>query len=137
VASLSVVGDYYFATPLRLGNGALRASGGLLFGPRTLWAGQPGLGTTRPVLSIERQWASASPADANADASTLPYVGLGFTGLSGTGRFSYSADLGLVARSPGQAVKFGRVLGGTQNIDDLLRDLRLAPVLQLGVSYAF
>ncbi|MEY4563094.1 MAG: hypothetical protein RLZZ618_2371, partial [Pseudomonadota bacterium] len=26
---------------------------------------------------------------------------------------------------------------GTQNLDDVVRDLRLAPVLQLGISYAF
>jgi hypothetical protein len=133
VAGLSVIGDYYFAAPWRFGNGALRATGGLLYGPRALFAGRPALGAARPMLSIERQWSSALQSDAGGDASTVPYVGLGYTGLSGTGRFSYSADLGLVARNPGQAVQFGRVLGGAQNLDDLVRDMRLAPVLQLRV----
>jgi hypothetical protein len=67
----------------------------------------------------------------------VPYLGIGYTGLAGAGRFGFSADLGLLARSPSQAVRLGRMLGGAQNLDDAVRDLRLAPVLQLGVSYAF
>jgi hypothetical protein len=29
------------------------------------------------------------------------------------------------------------VVGGTQSLDELLRDMRLAPMLQVGVSYSF
>jgi hypothetical protein len=29
------------------------------------------------------------------------------------------------------------VVGGSQNLDDFLRELRLSPMLQVGVSYAF
>lgn len=122
----SVLGDYYFSP-------GFRASGGLVWGQRLFLASRPALGLARPALSIDRQW----HADAGEPVTTVPYLGLGYTGLSDTGQFSFSADLGLVARAPGQAVRFGRVLGGTQNLDDLVRDLRLAPVLQLGVSYAF
>jgi hypothetical protein len=138
VAGFSLMGDYYFATPVQLGaDGGFRASGGLVYGSRSLWAGRPQLGAARTPFSVESQWGSGSPADAGADPATVPYLGFGYTGLSATGRFSFSADLGLVARSPGNVVKFGGVLGGTQNLDDVMRDLRLAPVLQLGVSYAF
>jgi hypothetical protein len=45
--------------------------------------------------------------------------------------------MGMVSRAPGNVVRFGRVFSGNQNLDDVVRDLRLAPVLQLGVTYAF
>ena len=51
--------------------------------------------------------------------------------------WSFSADLGLVSQSPGNAVRFGRRLRRPQSLDDVVRDMRLAPVLQLGVSYSF
>jgi hypothetical protein len=34
-------------------------------------------------------------------------------------------------------VRLGRVVGGSQSLDDLVRELRLSPVLQFGASYAF
>jgi hypothetical protein len=34
-------------------------------------------------------------------------------------------------------VRFGRVFNGSQSLDDVVRDMRLAPVVQLGVSYSF
>jgi opacity protein-like surface antigen len=137
-ASFSLIGDYYFSPAIRLGvDGGFRASGGVVYGARTLWGGRPLLGAVRPAFSVERQWASAAVIDSAADAPTMPYVGLGYSGVSGTGRFGVSADLGLVARSPGSAIRLGRVINGVQNLDDVVRELRLAPVLQLGVSYAF
>jgi hypothetical protein len=30
-----------------------------------------------------------------------------------------------------------RVLSGTQSVDDLVRELRMSPMLQLGVNYSF
>jgi len=29
------------------------------------------------------------------------------------------------------------VFGGTQNLDDVVRDMKLTPVVQLGASYSF
>ncbi|MEO7339001.1 MAG: hypothetical protein ABIV63_20700, partial [Caldimonas sp.] len=63
--------------------------------------------------------------------------GIGYTGLSPHGGWSFRADLGLVSLSPGGAVRLGRLVTGNQNLDDAVRDLRLSPVMQLGVSYAF
>jgi hypothetical protein len=31
----------------------------------------------------------------------------------------------------------GGVLSGTQSMEDVLRDLRMSPMLQLGVNYSF
>jgi hypothetical protein len=131
IASASVVGDWYFAPPV---DGGFRATGGLVYGGRSLWVARPSLGPSDRNLTVDRR---ALPVADGFETSTVPYLGIGYTGLAGAGRFGFSADLGLLARSPSQAVRLGRMLGGTQNLDDAVRDLRLAPVLQLGVSYAF
>ena len=93
------------------------------------------------AFSVDRRLLDApsglSNSDGATDSATLPYLGVGYSGLSLRGGWSFSADLGLVAFAPGNAVKLGRVIGGTQGLDDLLRDLRMSPVIQLGVSYSF
>ena len=137
LSTLSLLGDYYFTRSLAgLGSaGGFRATSGVLLGPRSQsWAGQPGL-SAGSAFSVNTQWPSqfaAVPSVAD-DTATVPYLGLGYTGLSPRGGWSFSADLGLVARYPGNAVKFGR----SQSLDDTVRELRLAPMLQFGVSYAF
>lgn len=136
-STLSLMGDYYFTRSLAgIGSvGGFRATSGLLLGPRSQsWAGQPGL-SAGGSFSVGTQWSSPPAVQASTadDSATIPYLGLGYTGLSARGGWSFSADLGLVARYPGNVVKFGR----SQNLDDTVRDLRIAPVLQFGVSYAF
>ncbi len=138
--TVGLMGDYYFTSSLTGSRraGGFRATSGLLVGPRTQsWLGQPGL-SAGAAFSVGNQpfgQTSALPAagDNPSDNATLPYLGLGYTGLSLRGGWSFNADLGLVARSPGNVVKFGR----SQSLDDTLRELRLSPLLQLGVSYSF
>ncbi len=118
----ALLGDYYFNMPgLRLpaSVGGLRATGGLLSGTR-------GLSLTPP----------AALRDASADA-TVAYLGVGYTGQALKGRWGITADLGLAAESTGNASRPGRAMLGTQGFDNATRELRLSPVLQLGVSYAF
>ncbi len=138
--TVGLMGDYYFTGSL-MGSrraGGFRATSGLLLGPRTQsWLGQPGLNAGNS-FSITAQMfgpAAAPPAagELPSDNATLPYLGLGYTGLSLRGGWSFNADLGLVARSPGNVVKFGR----NQSLDDSVRELRLSPLLQFGVSYSF
>ena len=64
---------------------------------------------------------------------TLPYVGIGYTGLAPRSGWGFSADLGLIAKSPGNSPR----IGGGPSLDDQIRDMRMTPLLQLGVSYAF
>ena len=138
VSSASLMGDYYFGRSL-VGpgsSGGCRATSGLIFGPRsTLATGQPGL-TAGNGFSIGSrlfgQAAMPSTSDTTGDSATLPYLGFGYTGLSARSGWSFSADLGLVAQTPG-GVKLIR----SQSLDDAVREMRLAPLLQLGVSYAF
>lgn len=137
----SLMGDYYFSRSLAPGGIAtgFRATSGLIVGPRsTLWTARPGGIAAHGLLGVDRRTdLSLGLAGAEAETATLPYLGVGYSGLSLRGGWSVSADLGLVALTPGNAVRLGRVLGGTQGLDELMRDLRLSPVLQLGVSYSF
>lgn len=141
---MSLMGDYYVTTSgVGAGSvGGLRATGGVILGPRTqLWAGQAGGSGSGNGFSIGSQpfGPSAMPStnDPGGDTVALPYLGLGYTGLSVHSGWRFSADLGLVAQSPGNASRLGRALGGGQSLDDALRELRISPLLQVGVSYAF
>lgn len=142
LGSLSLMSDYYLTGSL-LGPkraGGFRATSGVLIGPRSqAWPGAAP-GSTGGVFSVDRRVFGQPvvvPGDASPDAPTLPYLGVGYTGLSPRGGWSFRADLGLVSLSPGGIVKLGRVFAGTQNLDDTVRDMRWSPVVQLGVSYSF
>jgi hypothetical protein len=143
LAGASVLGDYYFTRSLpRLGDsGGFRATSGMLLGARTssMLSTAPGLGgrpftvDRRSVGGLQLAGAPDAPTDSG---SAVPYVGLGYTGLASRGGWGFSADLGVMALNPG-SVKLGRVFGGGQNLDDALRELRLSPLVQVGVSYSF
>lgn len=125
-----VLGDYYFAGPgFGAGRvaGGFRATSGLLLGGRTAALGAAAL-PSPTGLSFTRSWADPS----TEASSTVPYVGIGYTGLSVRGGWGFTADVGLMALGGGL-----RVPMQGSGFDDALRDLRLAPVLQLGVSYSF
>lgn len=144
LSGASLLGDYYFGPRLATRDGAVggfRATSGLLVGSQAgLWGGYAGGAAVSGPVAIERpSFALVSPAWAatNGDASAaVPYLGLGYSGYSFKGGWEISADFGLMALQPGSALRLGRAFGG-QSLDDLVRDLRLAPVLQLGVSYSF
>jgi hypothetical protein len=143
LSSGSLMGDYYFSRWLTgpQGLGGFRATSGLIFGPRSLIStGQPGFATGSAfsigTRSIGRA-ATPYAGDPAGDNATLPYLGFGYTGLSLRNRWSFSADLGLVAQSAGGAARLGRSLYGNQSLDDAVRDLRMTPLLQLGVTYSF
>jgi hypothetical protein len=126
VASVGLLGDVYLgrssAESAQAPRG-FRATSGLIMGAR-----QPLLGS------------SAIPAvlgEPGSEYSTIPYLGLGYSSLVAKSGWSFSADLGVVSRSPGNMVRLGRVFGGGQSLDDVVHDLRLAPHVQLGVSYSF
>jgi len=135
---VSLLGDRYFTGSLageRVAGG-LRATSGLLVAPRSQALGAGSLGLPGNGLALGRRIASM-PGESADGIATLPYVGIGYTGLSLRGGWGFSADLGVVAQPAGHAVRFGRTPGGAQNLDEAVRELRLSPVLQLGVSYSF
>lgn len=134
---VSVMGDYYLTESL-LGesrSGGLRATSALLIGRRSQALGAGVLGLPGSGLRVERRLDALA---AESDSGTaLPYLGIGYTGLSNRGGFNFSADLGVVALTPGSPVRFGRAPAPPPSVDDTLRELRLSPMLQLGVSYSF
>ena len=134
--SLGLLGDYYFTAALpstRMVSG-FRATSGLIIGaPTNRVLSSYGQSGASPRITT----GASLPTEAANSPVTVPYLGLGYTSASQRGGWGFSADIGLVAHSPGSVVKFGRVLSGTQNLDDLLRDMRLAPLLNVGVSYSF
>ncbi|HET9821450.1 MAG TPA: hypothetical protein VFQ16_06465 [Burkholderiaceae bacterium] len=115
-----VLSDYYFGRT-RLGNfdasGGFRATSGVLLGQRSAVLGAPAGGSLQPY----DQW------------SATPYVGVGWSGSSWRKGWGVSADLGLAVRGSSGGLR----IGSTQSLDDLLRELRLTPMVQVGVSYAF
>ena len=144
VRGVSVMGDIYFgAESASHARNGFRATSGILFGSHNQLWGSSATASPGASVSVDRRLfgqVSAAPGiltDSGADAGTLPYIGIGYSSLVSRSGWSFSADLGVVSLSPGSAVRLGRVFGGGQSLDDVVRDMRLTPVLQLGVSYAF
>jgi hypothetical protein len=115
-----MLGDYYFGRA-RLGDGdvtgGFRATSGVLLGQRAAVLGAPGTIQN----SVNEGW------------QAMPYFGVGWTSASVRKGWGFSADLGLAARNGAGGLR----MGPTQSLDDVLRELRMTPTLQVGVSYAF
>lgn len=126
----SVLGDYIFASPFF---GSFRATGGLVFGNA---GGAPLLSAAAgPRLGLSVQ-SGATTAPGHDAFGTLPYVGLGFSSAAWLPSLSVTADFGWVAGQSSSLAGGGRPLFGNQASYGL-RELRVSPVLQLGLRYAF
>ncbi len=142
----SVLGDYYFTTspkPQLFSLGGFRASSALLIR-------QSGVSLSDLALSSRSAATFGVPSHLLLDSvpspltesgygqySAMPYVGLGYSGIHAKSGWGFWADVGLVMRDPGSVLGFGRVVSGSQSADDLVRELRLTPLVQLGVNYSF
>ena len=105
--------DYHLDT-LKFGQtSGLRLTSGVLLNPRT-----SALGVDNP-------------------RSAWPYLGIGYAGTGLKGDWGFSADVGLAAQNPGAVGQIGRAFNGDMAFSDALRQLRLQPVVRLGVSYKF
>jgi hypothetical protein len=145
VGGLGLFGDLYLGQAKRVAGAAaegFRATSGVLIGARSPMLGATTTPSAGGLFASNRRLFGASAAtlaasDGSVDSSTVPYIGIGYSNLAAKSGWSFSADLGVVSQSPGNVVRFGRVFGGSQSLDDVMRDMRLAPVIQLGVSYSF
>ena len=143
----ALLGDYYFARPLSGPlSGHLRASGGLMLGP--LGAAPTSFATPQASAtgSTAVSWLGVSLLGPSAQApgglgfesaDPVPYVGFGYSGSLWRDSVSLTADLGLVSERPAAASNVGRAVFGNQGMNQALRDMRLSPVLQLGMRYRF
>lgn len=124
----AVLGDYYFTgsgfDPQRVGGG-LRATTGWLYG------GGLGLdaGGTSTGSAMSASFWRGSRAD-DVRARPAGYIGIGYTGLMPKLGLGFSADFGLIGTPPSSTAP-------RLESDYTIRDIRLAPTVRLGVSYAF
>lgn len=134
-----VLGDYYFlGHGVSFGayrySGAFRATSGVLLGssgPSLSMATVPQLGW--PMSGATQPLGATTSIGQDVDQSRpLPYVGVGYTGLSSKGSWGFTADVGVLGLSSGSGLKWR-----SQTLDDTARELRITPVVQLGVSYSF
>lgn len=130
-------GDYYLTGPgFGQGDiaGGLRLTSGLAIGPRRATQGLP------PVRLGEGPRGQSSlrlGPDTDNSRVALPYLGLGYTSLSARDGWGFSADIGLGGVPQGERFRLGRSGPTAAQVENVLNDLRLTPVLQVGVSYAF
>lgn len=122
-------GDYYLTGP---GFGSGQVEGGLrLTSGLALGRADAGLSPWAPggrdLLAPGRDGPGAAQA----------YVGLGYSSLSLRAGWAFSADLGLGRWSDDDAFRLGQGGPSDSQVNRLLDDLRLSPVIQLGVRYAF
>ncbi len=145
----SVLGDYYFGSQGLTQH--FRASGGLLFGsaggartnfydnPRGRLSGMAVSLSGTPGLWTGNELGGTSGLVGRTDVDApwaTPYLGLGYSGPLWHSGISLSADLGVVAeRIDGSGRNRG--IFGTQSLDGAVREMRVSPLLQLGVRYAF
>ena len=137
VQGVGLLGDYYFLrAPLGdEGAGGFRATTGVLLGSSTSLLGAAAAATGNGLSLSHRQ--RSGLADAGGDAMTVPYVGIGYSGLSGRNGWGFAADVGLMALTGETRVRLGRSDRLAAYQEEQLRELRLSPVLQLGVTYSF
>lgn len=138
--SASLLGDYYLTGSLlgQRSSGGLRATSGLLMGPMSLTLGSSSL-NAQTGLSLKRQslglW---NPGVDSADYNTtLPYIGIGYTGQSTRGTWGFKADFGLVGIGANNGLRLGGSSNPAQGLDEVLREMRFKPLIQIGMSYAF
>lgn len=137
-----LLGDYYWSglRPAGTGrSGGFRATSGLLLGQRSVALGTPALVSPQGLgLTVSHgSRIGAIPGESSSDAwSVVPYVGVGYSAVSLRGGWGFTADFGLAGTQGGlRALRDGAL--GAQGTDDVLRELRLRPVVQVGASYAF
>ncbi|MBV8470030.1 MAG: hypothetical protein JOY60_09255 [Burkholderiaceae bacterium] len=121
--SANVLGDYYL-TSSGLGDefrGGLRATGGLL--------------SSSPAYRLKLGDGGRAQAGDRFDlGSSISYLGIGYTGVSVRSGWGFSADLGLVSGNLNN-LRLGPP--PANNLDDVLRDVRLMPVLKMGLFYQY
>jgi hypothetical protein len=135
VSHAMLAGDRYLGWGQLGDGGGLRATGALLLGPNALALASPA-GATHSEMLWRNNGTGPSLAEPD-NGSATPYLGIGYSAWWARSSVGVSADLGLAAQKPGQAVRFGRVVSGTESLDDMLRAMQLAPMLQVNLSYAF
>ena len=134
--SAAFFGDYYVTRPYIGQAGGLRLTSGLVAGMRGSVI-SPGQATAPGAFGFTAQARQSlgSSIDASSDVLAWPYLGIGYSDSSLRGGWGSAPTSGLQRKAsgcPGAARSLGNL-----SLDDMVRDMRLTPVLQLGVNYRF
>lgn len=133
IRSMHILSDYYL-------EGGFRATAGLLRGDTgQSWWTSDGTGGGLN-LSLQRlDNLGLMNGNSSSDQQTTPYLGAGYSnsltlnGMRSAWRFN--ADLGFVNINANNHL--GQVFQGDRTLDDLVREMRLRPVVKVSVGYSF
>ncbi|XHS80180.1 hypothetical protein ACFJGW_09445 [Burkholderiaceae bacterium UC74_6] len=136
VLSVNMLGDYYLTSSGLSGvRGGLRATGGMLLGPLSLTQTSSGLALGNSGnRSLNFGLRSFGTPDTSEPSASMSYLGIGYTGHALHSGLSFSADLGLMTNTALSGLRLGQT---PVQLDDVLRDMRYKPLLQLGLSYSY
>lgn len=133
IRSMHILSDYYL-------EGGFRATAGLLRGDtgQSWWTSEGNGGGLN--LSLQRlDSLNLMNGSASQDQQTTPYLGAGYSNsltLNGTrSAWRFNADLGLVNVNTNNHL--GQVAQGDRTLDELVREMRLRPVVKVSVGYSF
>lgn len=140
--------------PTASGVGGLRLQSAHLLGDYTIGSGfRTTVGLVRGNTAVPFQEPAADgglsvgarlldPERAAHEHQTVPYVGAGYSAKldgqpSGAGTWRFNADLGIISLNSQNIGRIGRVFQGEAGVDDLVREMRLRPVIKFTVKYSF
>lgn len=139
VRSMHILSDYYV-------DGGFRATAGVLRGDTgQAWWGSGGNGGGLN-LSMQRLdslglTTNLGNLGSTQDAQTTPYLGAGYSNsltVDGTpSAWRFNADLGVVSANASNINRIGQVLQGDRSLDEMVREMRLRPVVKVSVGYSF
>lgn len=137
VLSANLLGDYYLTSSgFSSVSGGLRATGGVLMGPRSMSQSSGGLALGSGPVAAGRRSLSLNGLDSYGlePSANMSYVGIGYTGRVQRSGLAFSADFGLMSGGV-SGPRLGRT--DAQGFEDAMRDLRFKPLLQLGLAYSY
>lgn len=121
--SLRAFGDYFFFSAEPADPGASSA------GPVSGFRATGGMVPTRPWGPMLGELNTASPS--------MPYVGLGYSGVWLKNHLTLNADFGLASQSSSATAPWQRPWSAYSSLDEVTRALRWGPVMAVNVNYAF
>ncbi len=139
VRSMHILSDYYV-------DGGFRATAGVLRGDTgQAWWGSAGNGGGLN-LSMQRLdslglMSNLGSLGSTQDTQTSPYLGAGYSNsltVNGTpSAWRFNADLGVISSSGSNINRLGQVLQGERSLDEMVREMRLRPMVKVSVGYSF
>lgn len=137
VRSLHLLADHYV-------EGGFRATVGLVSGEsgQAWWSsGDHGGGLNLSLQQLDTLGSPLGLRQRNQVPQAQAYVGAGYSsrneGLGSASSWRFNADFGLINTDPDGTDRFTGALQGDRSLSDVVRGLRMRPVVKVSVDYAF